>query len=149
MGNEFFRITSEFGARDTALRTYPHTGIDLATYTGTPLPSLSDGYVSQIFHMHKSIGNGIKVKNDDGTEVIYAHLSEVSVKVGEEVDLGEIIGKTGNTGNSSGPHLHIGAKENGEYIDPSNYVEIFQKLAHKLLDPDWSTLQTIFSTLLN
>lgn len=133
----FFRETSPFGAMDTPLRSNPHTGIDVATYTGTPLPSVSEGEVVRVLN-DASCGIGLKVRNGD-TDVIYCHLSEVHVKVGEKVGLGEIIGKTGNTGNSSGPHLHLAAKENGQYVDPREYIDMLQSLARKILDPDWAT----------
>lgn len=147
MTKPFFRITSGFDAMDTPLRTKPHTGIDVATFEGTPLPSVSKGYVTQTYsaNIHARTGNGLKIKSEDGTEVVYAHLQEVSVKIGDKIDVGEIIGKTGNTGNSSGPHLHLGVKENGEWVDPSRFIDTLQDVAHKLLDPSWATVQSIFS----
>ena len=101
-GSEFFRVTEPFGAVNN-IHTTAHTGIDLATYNMTPLPSVSDGIVEQVYHLgNVNIGNGIKIQNPDGSELIYGHLSEVNVKVGQHVHIGDIIGKTGNSGNSTG-----------------------------------------------
>lgn len=147
-GKPFFRITSEFGVMDTSIRENAHSGIDLATFEGTPLINVSDGVVTQIYRLgDKNVGNGIKVENSDGVEIIYGHLSEISVKVGDKVDIGQIIGKTGNTGNSTGPHLHLGAKLDGKFIDPQQFVDTMQSLAHQLLDSNWMTIHTVLGFL--
>jgi murein DD-endopeptidase MepM/ murein hydrolase activator NlpD len=146
-GEEFFRVTEPFGAVNS-IHTVPHTGIDLATFGGTPLPSASDGVVEHVFHLgNVNIGNGIKIQNPDGSELIYGHLSEVNVKVGQHVHIGDIIGKTGNSGHSTGFHLHLGEKIHGQFVDPSSYVDVLQWIAHNILSAGWSTVQCIIHIL--
>jgi murein DD-endopeptidase MepM/ murein hydrolase activator NlpD len=146
-GSEFFRVTEPFGAVNS-IHTTAHTGIDLATFNLTPLPSASDGKVEQVYHLgNQNIGNGIKIETPDGHDIIYGHLSEVFVKEGQHVQLGEIIGKTGSSGNSTGFHLHLGEKIDGQFVDPSYYADILQQLAHSLLDVGWSTIQCVIHIL--
>lgn len=142
-GNEFFRVTEPFGAINNIHPT-AHTGIDLATYNLTPLPSVSDGVVEKVYHLGSyNIGNGIKIETPEGHDIIYGHLSEVLVKEGQHVELGQIIGKAGSSGHSTGYHLHLGEKIDDKFVDPSNYVDILQQLAHNLLDTSWSTVQCV------
>lgn len=104
------------------VREGAHNGVDIAMPKGTELRSLEDGTVTQIFNGNGNIGEGVRIETDSGQELIYGHMSEVSVKVGDDIDKGEIIGLSGSTGNSTGPHLHFGMKEDGDFIDPTNYV---------------------------
>lgn len=139
----FFRQTATYNGLDS-VHTTPHHGIDLATYMHTPLPSVSNGVVENVWHLgNVNVGNGIKVLNDNGQEVIYGHLSDINVHVGDKVHIGQIIGHTGNSGHSTGPHLHIGAKADGHFIDPQHYVDILQSIAHHVLDAGWATVQCI------
>jgi hypothetical protein len=97
----------------------PHTGIDLRMAENTILRSVKEGFVEHILHNNK-IGNGIVIKGTDGKEYIYGHLNKVEVSTGQHVFRGQEIGLSGNTGNSSAPHLHFGIKENGHFIDPTS-----------------------------
>lgn len=141
-GEDFFRVTSDFHAIDS-MHANPHRGIDLATYEGTPLISATDGEVVNIFHLgNQNVGEGIKVQMEDGSQIIYGHLKEgsINVEVGDHVHIGEIIAQTGNTGRSSGPHLHVGAKDaGGNFVDPQQFVDTIQELAFQLLDIAWKT----------
>jgi len=67
-------------------------------------------------------GNLIIVDHGNGTETRYAHMDRLSVSVGQEVGQGEVIGTTGNTGSSTGPHLHFEVRENGVPQNPINYI---------------------------
>lgn len=74
----------------------------------------------------ENIGKGIILRLDDGKQVIYGHLSEVKVKVGQSLSEGQLVGYSGNTGHSTGPHLHLGLKdENGLFVDPTSMAEKF------------------------
>lgn len=100
-----------------------HTGIDVACPEGTPVKATSDQVV-QNANWGKSYGNQIVAKCADGNFVIYAHLSRVDVKPGASITKGQVIGLSGNTGNSSGPHLHFEKRNNirwsaGQDIDPN------------------------------
>ncbi|MPT33046.1 MAG: M23 family metallopeptidase, partial [Chryseobacterium sp.] len=67
-------------------------------------------------------GNYIKVKHYNRYETAYLHLSEIYYKVGELVKAGYVIAKSGNSGNSTGAHLHFAVRENGKYIDPVQFL---------------------------
>lgn len=139
----FFRVTANYGEIDN-VHTVGHTGIDLAMKCGTPLPSVSDGQVINVYHMGKfNVGNAVKVENSDETQVIYGHMQSVDVNVGDHVHIGQIIGKSGNTGNSTGCHLHLGEKLHNHFVNPQHFADIMQQLGHDLLDITWSTMQCV------
>lgn len=99
-----------------------HKGVDFAVPTGTPVHAMADGVVENA-NWGKAYGLAPVVKVDGGW-VIYAHLSEQLVKPGDKVVRGQLIGKSGATGNISGPHLHIEMRDNikwsaGKDIDPA------------------------------
>ncbi|WP_394137397.1 M23 family metallopeptidase [Cytobacillus oceanisediminis] len=116
------RITSKFG-EVSKIHPTPHTGIDIGLNEGTPLRSVYDGVIKQVYDGSTNIGKGVKIRFEDGSEGIYGHLSEVQVKVGEMVQDGQIIGLSGNTGRSTGGHLHFALKKDGEFVDSSGIVE--------------------------
>jgi murein DD-endopeptidase MepM/ murein hydrolase activator NlpD len=84
-----------------------------------------DGVVEQVVDFgNKNVGKGVFIRNDDGTLSIYGHMSKIKVKVGEHLHSGESIGFSGNTGHSTGPHLHYGMKDAaGHWMDPSPVAE--------------------------
>jgi murein DD-endopeptidase MepM/ murein hydrolase activator NlpD len=99
-----------------------HTGVDFAIPVGTEVLAVADGKI-EVNNWGKAYGTQA-VQKVAGGWVIYAHLSHLDVKPGDEVKKGQKIGKSGNTGNSSGPHLHFEMRNNirwsaGEDIDPS------------------------------
>lgn len=119
-----FRLTGKFGELSPVRDFQPHSGIDLAMPEGTTLRSIAGGVVDRVYDGSGTIGNGLSIKLPDGTRTIYGHLSEVKAHVGERVNSGEIIGISGNTGNSTGPHLHFGIKDaSGSVIDPTPYAD--------------------------
>lgn len=126
MGN--FKITSPYGAEES-FREGAHTGIDLAMKVGTKLRSVVDGKVVAVFDGNENIGKGVKILGRDGREYIYGHMDKVSVSIGEFVQVNSDIGLSGNTGNSTGAHLHFAVKENGEYTDPTNMKPMLDSLS--------------------
>lgn len=115
-----FRITGPFGELSPVRNWQPHSGIDLATPEGTTLRALSDGVVDRVFDGTGAIGKGLSIKFPDGTRAIYGHMNEVKARIGEHVNAGDIIGLSGNTGNSTGAHLHFGLKDaSGNVLDPT------------------------------
>lgn len=82
-----------------------HTGVDFAVPEGTPVSSVSDGVVSQV-DLNQDYGTSILIDNSDGTQSVYAHLKERSVKPGDKVKQGQRIAKSGQSGNAGAPHLH-------------------------------------------
>lgn len=122
-----FRVTEPFGAL-SQVHSEPHTGIDLAMGIGTKLRSIGDGTVSRVVdYGDKNIGQGVIIKLKDGDYAIYGHMSEVDVKPGQVIHDGQFLGLSGNSGNSTGPHLHFGLQDpSGHFIDPSpmlNHLE--------------------------
>ena len=112
-------ISSYFGPRiDPITGGYGyHTGIDIKGRFGYPVRATSDGVISNI-GFNQVYGNYIEIKHKDGIVSIYAHLSATLVKEGEEINQGKIIGRVGNSGRSTGPHLHFEIRKNGKFIDP-------------------------------
>lgn len=111
-------ITSEFGRRWGR----NHNGIDIAHNTGDPVYASMDGVVKEASYKY-SYGNKILINHGEGLETIYAHLDSFNVKVGDVVKKGDLIGRVGNTGNSTGSHLHFELRVNGEPINPKKYIE--------------------------
>jgi hypothetical protein len=95
-----------------------HEGVDIAVSVGTPVAATMGGKVTQAGN-YGAWGNMVMVQNGPW-EIIVAHLSEVSVKLGQEVSAGNVLGKSGNTGFSTGPHVHYEVRYNGMPIDPQN-----------------------------
>lgn len=102
-------ITSKFGYRTNPVSgetgTF-HNGIDLSVPVGTPIKAPYSGEVIDI-NSGGSGGNEIIIKHDNGYKTGYAHLSQINVILNQKIKQGDIIGLTGNTGNSTGPHLHF------------------------------------------
>jgi len=107
-------ISSNFGARDGAI----HKGIDFAANHGEPIEAALEGKV--IFSgAAGTFGNAVILDNGNGIETIYAHCSKLYVNTGDKVIKGQHIADVGNTGDSTGPHLHFEVKVNGVSVDPS------------------------------
>ena len=105
-----------------------HTGVDFAVPQGTDILAVADGKVANA-NWGKAYGTHIVQKIEgQALWVIYAHLSKSLVKIGDQVKKGQHIGESGNTGNSSGPHLHFEARNNvrwsaGQDVDPKAILE--------------------------
>ncbi len=94
-----------------------HTGIDIAAPYGSPVRAVTDGVVIEAGR-ESGYGNIVKLRHPDGTVTYYAHNSRLLVSVGERVDAGEIIAREGNTGRSTGPHVHFEVRIDGNPINP-------------------------------
>ena len=99
-------VTGEFGAHGPE---WPggHAGMDFNGETGDPIFAATDGRVTYAEFNYGGYGNLIMIMRKDGTQTRYAHLSKILVDVGDRVEAGETIGRMGNTGDSSGSHLHF------------------------------------------
>lgn len=132
-------MTSPYGYRKDPFgsgKTTYHSGIDFATASGTPIGSASAGTVT-FAGMKGGYGNLTIIRGNDGRDYYYAHQVETPpVKVGDQVSAGQLIGKVGSTGNSTGPHLHFEVRENGKAVSPNSFVNtgIFN------LDPNATTV---------
>lgn len=118
-----FRFTSPYGPRWGRR----HEGIDLAAPVGTPIMATADGEV--IFAgWQRGYGNLIKIRHELGVETRFAHLSRIRVKVGQKVSRGALIGDMGNTGRSTGSHLHYEVRVNGRSVDPMSFIKAAQNV---------------------
>ncbi len=118
----FGNITSEFGSRIHPILNNEqfHTGIDISAPTGTPVLPVQPGWIT--FSGEKSgYGQVVEIDHDDGTQSVYAHLSQRRVEKGDRIREGEFVGLSGDTGRSTGPHLHLEIRQNGEPVDPLLY----------------------------
>ena len=113
-------ITSRFG-HVSSRRVSKHTGLDIAASTGTKIKAAAGGTVT--FSGYKgSFGYMVVINHGNGIETYYAHCSKLYVKAGQQVNQGEVIAAVGNTGNSTGPHLHLEIRVNGVAYNPQNYL---------------------------
>lgn len=119
-----FRLTGEFRELSPVRNWQPHTGIDLAVPENTTLRAIGEGVIDKVFTGEGAIGKGLSIKFDDGTRAIYGHMNDVKLRIGDHVNAGDVLGLSGNTGNSTGPHLHFGLKDaSGNVLDPTPLAE--------------------------
>ncbi|WP_373635392.1 DUF5930 domain-containing protein [Yoonia sp. SS1-5] len=116
-----FRFTSGFGQRWGRL----HAGADFAGPIGTPIYATADGVVTNA-SWSSGYGRLIKIRHEFGIETRYAHLNAMDVKVGQRVSRGDRIGAMGNSGRSTGPHLHYEVRVGGEPVNPMIYIRAGQ-----------------------
>jgi murein DD-endopeptidase MepM/ murein hydrolase activator NlpD len=110
-------VISPFGLRFLGLRPDIHYGVDLAAPVGTPVVAMKPGTVSFAGEM-RGYGMVVIVEHNSKLRTVYAHLSELNVRTGETVKGGQIIAKSGQSGNASGPHLHFEIQRWGKHEDP-------------------------------
>lgn len=113
-------ITSRYGARE-AIRDHTHKGLDIAAKTGTPIKAAASGKVTYSGTMG-GYGNLIIIDHGNGVTTRYGHCNKLYKKVGAEVNAGDVIAAVGNTGNSTGSHLHFEIRKDGIYVNPSQYL---------------------------
>jgi murein DD-endopeptidase MepM/ murein hydrolase activator NlpD len=128
--NRKIEITSPYG-----IRTHPvfgvykfHNGVDLDAHYEN-VYSVLDGIVTET-GWNNNGGNYIKIRHFNRFETTYLHLSEIYYRVGEPVNAGFIIAKSGNSGSSTGPHLHFSVKEFGLSINPTHFLNDLIKVNH-------------------
>jgi murein DD-endopeptidase MepM/ murein hydrolase activator NlpD len=118
-------ISSPYGVRyhpfyKTAIH---HDGIDLSAEVGTNIISTADGVVEKIVYSLHGYGNKVVINHNNGYKTLYAHLDYIKVKKGQKVKQGQSIGKVGNSGMSSGPHLHYEIHYNNKTENPMSYFQ--------------------------
>lgn len=118
-----FRFSSGFGPRWGR----QHQGVDFAAPTGTSVFAAGDGVVT-FAGWQRGYGNLIKIQHELGTETRYGHLSKIRVKAGQRVSRNTLIGDIGNTGRSTGPHLHYEVRVDGKAVDPMSFIKAAQNV---------------------
>ncbi|MCL1820134.1 MAG: peptidoglycan DD-metalloendopeptidase family protein [Oscillospiraceae bacterium] len=116
------KVSSNYGMRKLFGRTSMHTGVDFAGKIGSPIVASSDGTVKFV-GTKTGYGLCIIIKHADGIETLYGHNSSNLVKVGDKVKQGDLIARVGNTGRSTGPHVHFEIIVNGKTVNPFNYLK--------------------------
>lgn len=114
-------ISSHYGYRTSNGVTELHKGLDITPAAGTEIQSVQDGTVSKVGN-NNTYGKYIEIQNDDGYKTLYAHCSTVSVSQGQNVSIGDVIGKVGSSGDVSTATLHIEFQYEDEYYNPYFYL---------------------------
>lgn len=144
---KFTRISSLFGNRRHPIsgKWKKHNGMDYAAPKGTPIMSLGDGVV-KFAGWQRGYGNCVEVMHRGGRSTFYAHMSKIKVKKGQTIQQKDIVGLVGSTGWSTGPHLHLEYRLNGQYKNPqilvkdgggslpveAKYMPVFKQQADKM-----------------
>lgn len=122
-----YKITSRFGQQES-FRNHGHSGIDFSMDRGEPIRTMKEGIIRVADYGNTNAGKTVFVKWEDGKTAIYGHLNDFAVKNGQHVQPGDLLGHAGNTGFSTGNHLHFGLKEGGRFIDPTPYISDIQNM---------------------
>lgn len=120
---DFIYVSSPYGMREHPImkKMLFHEGIDISATVGSEVFSTAQGRVVKIMYSKYGYGNRIVIKHAYGFETLYAHMGNINVKKGQWVRKNQLIGSVGNTGRSTGPHLHYEIRKNGEPRDPLGY----------------------------
>jgi len=116
-------FTSGFGVRVDPFLGRPamHTGLDFRASTGDPVRATANGKVASA-GWAGGYGRMVEIDHGNGLATRYGHLSQIGVKVGDQIKIGQVIGEVGSTGRSTGPHLHYETRIDGEAVDPQKFL---------------------------
>ncbi len=116
-------VTSPFGNRTSPFSGIPafHEGLDIAAQTGTPVVAPADGVVVKA-GFSTGYGNMVEISHGYGIKTVFGHNSRLNVKAGQQVKRGDVISYVGDTGSSTGPHLHYEVRLNGIAVNPVRYL---------------------------
>jgi murein DD-endopeptidase MepM/ murein hydrolase activator NlpD len=123
-------FTSGFGVRSDPFLGRPamHTGLDFRAGTGDPVRATANGKVVSS-GWAGGYGRMVEIDHGNGLSTRYGHLSEINVKVGDQIRIGQVIGAVGSTGRSTGPHLHYETRIDGEAVDPQKFLRAGVRLS--------------------
>jgi murein DD-endopeptidase MepM/ murein hydrolase activator NlpD len=123
-------FTSGFGVRTDPFLGRPamHTGLDFRASTGDPVRATANGKVVSS-GWSGGYGRMVEIDHGNGLSTRYGHLSEINVKVGDTIKIGQVIGAVGSTGRSTGPHLHYETRIDGEAVDPQKFLRAGVRLS--------------------
>lgn len=121
-----YRLSSSFGFRSDPFtgRSTRHAGVDFALKPGNPIYATGDGVVEKVKYEFFGYGNHVLIDHGFGYKTRYAHLKSISVVEGMKVKRGECVGESGNSGRSSGPHLHYEVIYMDRHVNPANYYDL-------------------------
>lgn len=122
-------VSSPYGWRARFGRM--HRGVDLTLHVGDTVSSAFDGVVRLVKYEARGYGNYVVIRHNNGMETVYGHLSRTLVKPNQRVKAGQTIALGGNTGRSTGPHLHFETRYMGLAINPEAIIDFEHKVAHK------------------
>lgn len=125
-----FLLSSSFGARTDPILDKPamHTGLDFRAPRGTPVRATGSGIVSLAKYIG-GYGLSVEVLHENGLVTRYAHMQKLLVSEGQRIGSGDMVGTVGNTGRSTGPHLHYEVRLNGNPVNPMHYIRTGDRLA--------------------
>ena len=126
-------MTSAYGPRNLLGMSF-HNGMDYGAPSGTPIKSAAGGRVIYAGYSNKGYGNWTLIQAPDGTVFGYGHQSSFGVRSGQQVNAGQIIGRVGSTGNSTGPHLHFMTGKGGQWFNPRSVLPGLKTGGHTLSD---------------
>lgn len=117
------RVASGFGWRIHPIYKTEklHTGMDFTAPIGTEVYATGNGVVSKVENDGRGYGNNIMINHGYGYETLYGHMSKFKVRVGQKINRGDLIGYSGNSGSSTGPHVHYEVRKNGTPVNPVNF----------------------------
>lgn len=120
--NDTYKVSAGFGKQLHPIKKMErhHDGIDISAPIGTEIYAPANGMVVKV-KSNDVYGKHLTISHSEGFETMYAHLSEIEVKTGDQVNKGQVIGKIGNTGLSTGPHLHYEISKEGKKLNPADF----------------------------
>ena len=126
-------LSSGFGVRSDPFLGRPamHTGLDIRGSTGDPVRATANGTV-ETAGWNGGYGKMVEVDHGNGFSTRYGHMSEILVKVGQHIRVGQIVGRVGSTGRSTGPHLHYETRIDGDAVDPQKFLRAGVRLGGAL-----------------
>lgn len=119
-------MTSRFGVRANPFTGEGgefHPGLDFRGQVGDPVKATANGTVNFAGYQN-GYGNMVKIALSNGYEIMFGHLSEIDVQMGQTINAGDLVGKVGSTGRSTGPHLHYEIRKDGTPIDPEHFLTL-------------------------
>jgi murein DD-endopeptidase MepM/ murein hydrolase activator NlpD len=148
------RVTSSFGNRRHPFlkTTFKHKGIDLNSEIGTPVIATADGVVTSLQNTAQGFGKLIKIRHAMGFTTYYGHLKTIGVDANTFVNKGDIIGYSGNSGRSTGPHLHYEVRFGQTAVDPALFIlwtlNNFDQQIEKIQEIPWGSLMAGMQSLM-
>jgi murein DD-endopeptidase MepM/ murein hydrolase activator NlpD len=126
-------LSSGFGVRSDPFLGRPamHTGLDFRSSTGDPVRATANGTVESA-GWSGGYGKMVEIDHGNGFSTRYGHMSEIEVKIGQQIKIGQIIGRVGSTGRSTGPHLHYETRIDGDAVDPQKFLRAGLRLGNAL-----------------